>query len=73
MADSEKENSSGECLGDKEDLDRFKIPISGLDSREMDRRPLLPAFSLPPPSLATAILGYDVDKVGKSLLAYRAS
>lgn len=45
-------DSEEEFLGDKEDLDRFKIPISGV-SCEVD------------PSLLGNPLKYDIDEVGK--------
>lgn len=50
-ADSEGE-FLGESFGDKEDLDRFKIPISGV-SRRVD------------PFLLNNSLEYDVDEVRK--------
>lgn len=45
-------DSEEEFLGDKEDLDRFKVPISGV-SCEVD------------PSLLGNPLRHDVDEVGK--------
>jgi len=57
-----KENSSGERFDDKEDLDRFKIPISGFLARwtVVSPRPCPRPLPLP-----VDILGCGVDEAGK--------